>query len=49
MVVPRDGDSSETLLMAADSRMYQNKTRSRAYRAGRAAFQALGDASLNPQ
>jgi len=28
-IFPRDGDSSEALLMAADSRMYQSKTRAR--------------------
>jgi diguanylate cyclase (GGDEF)-like protein len=36
-IFPRDGDSSESLLMAADSRMYQNKTRGRAFRDGRSA------------
>ncbi len=48
-IFPRDGDSSESLLIAADSRMYQNKTSGHAYRTGRSAqLQTLGDASPNP-
>lgn len=49
-IFPRDGDSSESLLMAADSRMYQNKTHGRVYRAGLSteSLQTFSDASSNP-
>jgi GGDEF domain-containing protein len=49
-IFPRDGDSSESLLMAADSRMYQNKTHSRVYRARLASesLTTLSGPSSNP-
>lgn len=50
-IFPRDGDSSEGLLMAADSRMYQRKTRVRVGVAPPPTppLQHLGDASHNPR
>lgn len=50
-IFPRDGDSSEALLMAADSRMYQDKTQGHLYRSGVTAptWQIIGDSSPNPQ
>ncbi len=52
-IFPRDGDSSEALLMAADSRMYQRKTQAgaRALRshAATGSVELLDDAPLNPR
>lgn len=49
-IFPRDGDSSEGLLMAADSRMYQDKTRGRVVRsaAHTPQPQRYGDTPMNP-
>ena len=50
-IFPRDGDSSESLLMAADSRMYQDKTHGRVVRSSAPQVPLArhhGDTSLNP-